>query len=141
VEEEMVLDKFYIYASSQDSKDRHPENQVNDFIVEPPEPIELEGTWEIGLVESCSSIKTDSTHVYLCCDLCEVSAFYGRQVPVLRKLKPKGTFRPPLPMYINVKKADIRWIHLYIVDEKLNPISSPAASFNCTIQLRRVYKE
>ena len=41
----------YIYLKSSDSLDIYPDNVLSDFCVKLPESIELEGSWELALVE------------------------------------------------------------------------------------------
>jgi hypothetical protein len=64
----MGLDSLYIYASSNESKDRHPYNQVTDFVVELPVEVDLNGAWEVGLLEAYLDMTTSINYLYLCCD-------------------------------------------------------------------------
>ena len=41
----------YIYLKSSDSLDIYPNNVLSDFCVKLPHAIELEGSWELALVE------------------------------------------------------------------------------------------
>src|SRR5438552_6275407 len=45
------MSSFYLYLNSDGSKDIHPNNHGDDFIIELNNTIDLTGKWEAGLVE------------------------------------------------------------------------------------------
>ena len=141
--------RYYIYASREDSQDRHPENKYGDFIVELPETLYLEGPWEIGLLEATYNQNVHKeitspmgTDILMFCDLCRESFVRGKRLPILRKLEKSRTFEAPI--FKRVKSGATQRIRLYMTDYDLNPISISAWKIKCTLVLRRcqaVYKE
>ena len=138
----MGPDRYYFYLSSQDSKDRHPQNTVADFIVELNTPIELKGKWQVGLVESDAKLTQSRTNAFLCCNLCSESQVRGRNLPVLKKVTTKGNYYTPLPLYVDTNRTHVQRIHIYSLDSDLNPLKTiSTATFDCMVELKRVYKE
>ena len=45
------MDSFYMTLPSNSSMDVHPDNSLTDYKVRLPQPLSLQGEWEVGLVE------------------------------------------------------------------------------------------
>ena len=128
---ECVLDKnvTYLYLSSSDSKDVHPNNTPVDFIVDLPQPLQLDRYWEIALLD----INRNNVIVY--CDWCKESTINGSLLPVLRKMKKIITS----PHYVPVHPGYKARVHIYIKDHFQNNLSFIDQPLMCTLQLKRCH--
>lgn len=137
--------QYYIYASPDDSKDIHTKNNISDFVVELPSTLNLEGVWEIGLLEaeysqnvhSDKNLATGSVlgTVFLFCDLCEESFIRGKMLPVLQKLNRSRTFEPP--NFVRMKPGGIQRFRVYMKDSEMNPVSVADWKLKCTLLFRK----
>lgn len=135
----MDQDRYRIYISSESSKDLHPQNELTDFVFELPRPLLLDGKWEVAIHEAVSNVGKGG-RMFVCTDLCTEAVADGKLVPILAKMRKRGTYTQPLPLYADVRGIFVKRIRVYMLDEDLRPFSAPAGSFNCVISLRRVYK-
>jgi hypothetical protein len=135
--------EHYLFLSSDDSKDRHPGNTVDDFTVELPRPLKLEGRWVCGLKEVLFSNKLPTGTVYVCADLCQDSLVCDTYAPVLRVVRKSitrsGTVRIfDDPFYVEVRSDHLQRFRIFLRGDRLNPLPSRSAGqFFCTIHLRK----
>ena len=103
---------IYLYAKSSDSLSFHPLNNVNDFTIELPETMYLEGKWVIALTELY--IQNEVTHpLYIYCDLCEQSILNGYLQPILKVIYPDCVQFSNLH-YVAVKNISFKRLRIYI---------------------------
>ncbi len=128
----------YLFLSSLNSKDRHPENDSTDFTIEFPAQYRLNGEWECALKEIETNI--DSQIMYVCCDLCVQSYVRDTMYPVLRIVKSskrgkKFTFQDPF--YVKVKSDKVNRLRMFIRGSELQPLAKDTTELRCTIHLRK----
>ena len=132
--------QHYLYLSSKNSLDVHPENSAFDFINELPTVLELEGRWDVALIELSTDFKPQGD-IAILCDLCEPSLIKESWQPLLRKVPVKGKrFNRTyvLPYYTDVSHFTLKRVRVYIRDVNLNHFAVNEGSFECTLHLRRV---
>ena len=127
----------YFFVSSEDSKDIHPMNSLSDFIVELPRMYDLEGQWEIALLDvEVSKSSVSMPDLYLFCDLCENSYSLDSELPVLRRFTFKTeTF--PTPYYIRLSCRIFNRFRIYIRNKASQSIPVDAGSLYCTLHIRK----
>jgi hypothetical protein len=133
---------YYLYLTSEDSTDRHPENSPSDFTVELPRPLSLTGDWECCLKELCAPPGFEV--LYVCSDLCLESFACDTSYPVLRvvygstKSKKKSSLTFDNPYYVRVYTDRLHRLRIFIRGERLEPISFKSGTVTCTLHLTRV---
>ena len=126
---------MFLYVSWQDSLEIHPSNRPNNFIVDLPKSLLLEGKWEVALTDIKVKSPKKSTF-YLLVDFCKESFLKGSQYPVLRRVDGKEA-EYTLPYFVETNKSELRSFRLSIVDQKLNPFH--LMEIECTLHLRKKY--
>ena len=124
---------MYLYLSWKDSIETHPFNQANDFIVDLPKTLRLEGSWEVALTD----VKIKSTKkasFYLLVDFCEENFLGGSQYPVLRRVDEKST-NYPFPYFVKTTKSELQSIRVSLLDQSLKPFQ--LSDIDCVLNLRR----
>ena len=124
------MDNFYIFLSSSDSKQINSTNKPHDFTVVLPQSISFnreEGTeWTVALADIAITNQGDLTKTILVfCDIVSPSLIRGSYNPVLRSF-PSQTLKSTslfLPYYLPVNSSLIERIRIYLVDDKLKPIT------------------
>ena len=125
---------MFLHVGWKDSIDLHPGNRPNDFIVDLPKTLHLEGEWQIALADI--KVKTaKKSSFYLLADFCEESLLKGSLYPVLRRVDQKETHYP-FPYFLQVTKAEVQSLKLTIVDQNLKPYE--VNEFDCTLCLRKL---
>lgn len=132
----------YLYLTSEDSKETHPENNSFDFTVELPRSLTLEGDWECSLKELGFSNQIKSDFLYICSDICEESLACDTVYPILRviyndqKRKWKAlTFQDPF--YIKLRRQNVSRIRIFIRGRRLEPLVTENTLLKCTVHLRK----
>ena len=130
--------EHYLFVSSNDSKNIHPNNNASEFWVELPTHLILRGQWEIALVE----IKLSSTELNdyaMLFDGCECSYINDSFRPVLRFLE-SGTMHRIYnnPIYISVTRDMFERLHLILLPCDGIQSSLSTELLRCTLHLRRV---
>lgn len=106
------MNQICIYANSDESKDFHPRNTSNDFTIELPETIYLEGSWVITLTEIYT--QEEIRHpLFIFCDICEQSIHDGKLKPLLKLIYPDCIHFSNLH-YIPIKNNTIKRIRFTI---------------------------
>ena len=79
---------MFLYAGWQDSLEVHPFNRPNDFIIDLPKSLLLEGKWEVALTDI--KVRSPKKYTfYLLADFWEESFLKGSQYPVLWRVDVK----------------------------------------------------
>jgi hypothetical protein len=132
---------YYFYLSSNDSKDKHPENSPDDFTIELPRSLTLNGDWEFCLKELTSPPASEI--LYICSDLCVESFACNTSYPILRVVsggvsKNKRTLTFDDPYYVRVKTDRLGHLRIFIRGADLKPIHFKSGIVTCTLHLKRV---
>ena len=123
----------YYYLNWRDSVHLNSQNKPNNFIINLPKPVSLEGCWEVALTEH--RIKTSSKDpIYVFSDICEDSYVFGALSPVLRRLDKKVDTLSH-PNFIKVAKLEFSTIRIYLKDCFMK--EQVVQDFYCTLCLRR----
>ena len=104
---------MFLYIGWQDSLEVHPFNRPNDFIVDLPKSLLLQGKWEVALTDIKVRAPKKSTFYVL------AEAQYT------------------LPYFVETNKSEVRSIRLSILDQNLKPYQ--LSDIECTLYLRKKY--
>ena len=108
------MDK-YIYITWDDGKPRFPDNQPNNFWLQLPSTLVLQGEWCVALMDV--KMKTQSKKsIFLLSDVCEESYVKGNRYPVLRRLDEK-TAEFKVPRFLKVTRQQVQRIHIWLLTE------------------------
>ena len=122
----MMDTDIYVYVSSEDSLNFHPENNPSDFTVELPEIINFKCNWVIALTEIY--IRDDvAIPLNIYCDICEQSIQKGELKPILKVIYPDCIQFSNLH-YIPIKVSSISRLRFSIkggVSGEENVLSKP----------------
>jgi hypothetical protein len=136
------MEGYFIYASPDDSKALYPNNSFEDFVVELPETLYLEGEWEMALLDVVYNANVHTTvncpkgpSLLMFCDICEESFVRGRKLPILRQLEKPATFDPPI--FKRVKTFSAKRIRVYMTDYDLEPVAVADWKLKCVFRLRK----
>ncbi len=124
---------MFLFLSSEDCLDTHPENNAWDFTVDFPKLLHTSGKWECALIE----IECDSTtheDLYVLCDICEYSSVNSRFLPLLRIVNSKGCYH--IPYFMGVSRSVVSQLTIYIRNKQLQTPAFRPKSLRCTLQLR-----
>lgn len=107
------MEHFYMYLKHTDSKHLYPSNRPESFTIQLPQPLDLQGDWNVGLwglaVKAKGSSKQD---LLICCDAVVASYVHGQPLRVLKRitLPPKNIEKQFNPIqyfkYDNTVKRD-----------------------------------
>ena len=134
---------MYVYAES--CKGLHEEDDPADFRVDLGTLLELDGKWEIALLDiDLPTMAKDYQPMYLTfySNVCVESIEDGIQRPILCRLF-KSNFRSgkawsiDSPRYVPLNVNYLRTIRIYILDQRGDKPSFPQGRTTCTLHLRR----
>jgi hypothetical protein len=103
---------FYIYCTSADTADTHPENSFFDFKARLGRRLRLEGDWSCGLVEFKFAVTLPQL-CYVCCNAVTESSVGEYYIPVLRQLYTQKEVFINIH-YLPVKVKDFDTLHIFI---------------------------
>lgn len=129
-----ILQTKYIYLSSQDSLDIHPNNKWYDFTVKLSSIIDLHGRWSCALMDIDYENVNHELYVYT--DICHYSYVLDGQFPLLRRVYSPVEFINPY--FINIIHSQIGSIRIYIRDRKGEIPNISITRLTCTLQFRRL---
>ena len=124
---------MYIYASWDDSKYLHPENKANDFLIDFPNTLNLEGEWYIALSDAKVKGRTKKS-IFVLSDACDESYAKGNKYPILRRLDENTSYFDNL-RFVKVIKQQIQRIRIWILTEDWK--EADISDFKCTLCLKR----
>ena len=138
-------DVFYLYLSSEDSKDIYSRNTPQDFILQLPERIKFIGEWSVALAEADYPNKFNGKtpdFLWFEVDLCEASIIGDRKASVLRRLastqRRNQTPEAFYPMfYVPLRNYDFDQVQVYIKDPSGSTVSFAGGLSYCTLQFAR----
>ena len=128
----------FLFLSSLDASQYHPDNTPEDFTVTLPKPYDLRGEWECALLEITVPTSQDRVR-YVCSDLIEDSYVRDTTFPVFRTLPPgkKGHFRYHRPYFLPVRARELTQIRMFIRGGDLQSESSDLNPIHCVLLLRQ----
>jgi len=126
---------MYLFLSSSDSLDSHPDNNAWNFTVDLNECIQLKGDWECALMDI--QYGGDCGELYIYCDLSMPSYALGKFLPLLRIVK-KPLSYVVNPYFMPVSHNYISHIRVYITNKQGTKPSFTPKKLRCTLQLRQV---
>lgn len=135
-------DLFYMFLSSEDCKGIYPQNTPQDFIVQLPERLRLQGSWSVALAEVTypSDFKgVTPPWLHLEVDLCETSIVGDQKMSILRRLPSTAqhlTFNPLF--YIPMRHQEFDHVHVYIKEPSGATASFVSGLSCCTLQFVRL---
>ena len=120
----MSKSEHYIYVSSKSQ-------EFNQFVIELPTTLHLEGSWKCALVE-CSikffskDLSNIPKEIYILSNFCSTSFFNNLQLPILRKItlakKTFFSFTPSTRFYIPIKQDWMNRLEFSMGDERLGKV-------------------
>ena len=133
----------YFFVSSEESKDIYPMNSLLDFTVELPRMYDLEGQWEIALLDmEVRKRSVSMPDLYLFCDLCENSYSLHSELPVLRRFTLKAGMRInltfPTPYYIKLSRHMFNRFRIYLRNKVGQSIAVDKGTLYCTLHIRKI---
>lgn len=135
-----------LFLRSDQSNSFYPENTPYHFKVHLRDPLYLDGKWEVALLDFFtkeSTTKKNRHELYLFCDVCTgVTVFWHNQYSLLRRIFPNNSnnwnYVFAQPIFVRVKKTEIRDIEFHIYDETGKEASFLSDHFSCTLQVRQL---
>ena len=124
---------MYLFLSSSDCVDTHPDNNALDFTIDLLPFLDLKGKWECGLLEI--EYKPSKKDMFLYCDLCDSSYVQGNYLPLLRFVKKCEIYEYPL--FIPISREVVSHIRVYIRDAQGNIPSFSVQDLRCTLEIRK----
>jgi Ca2+-dependent lipid-binding protein len=134
---------MFLYLSSDHCKDTYPENEPQNFTVDLPQTLRLQGEWSLGLLQvHIKSPKPINKHVYIACNII-VNSYVGRECyRILKYFKVDKNlmaqdFGPV--QYVAVENTGyINSITLQLLDSNnMLPASFVIEKLTCTLHLKR----
>ena len=138
-------DDYILFVRSDQYSSFYPENRPFHFKVHLHEPLYLEGKWEIAILdfysdERISSVKKNRHELYIFCDVCTNVSLFRNQYSLLRRIFPTNSNNWnnifSLPIYLPVKKTEIRDIEIHIFDENGVEALFLSNPLSCTLRIR-----
>lgn len=122
-----------------------PDNQPQKFKIHLEEPLHLDNTWTVALVDICirdNNRIAYTDHLYVFCDLVGETIINGeRRQSLLRKVQffKKGIWMDTyaLPYYMRITKTEIFDIEFYIEDRNFKPVSFLKKPVSLTLHFRQ----
>ena len=142
----MIGNNFYMYISSRDSTNYHPSNEASKFTVELSEPINLNGSWEVSLVDLIyfQGFNTSKPIFFIIySDICEESFMNNTKLPILHRCYVGNETNKFVQesfsnnCYKRIKIHDISRIELNIKSETGNQVSFKQEPLWCTLHFRQ----
>lgn len=135
---------MYIFAES--GKGLHKENDPADFRIDLGTTLQLDGKWEIALLDidlPTMTKKYQPMYITLFSNICSESIDDGVQRPILYRLF-KSSFRSGKawsienPRYIPLSASSVRTIRVYLLDHRREKPSFQQGRTTCTLHLKKV---
>ena len=135
----MESNSSYLFLSSDDSKNYHPDNVGHMFTIELPERVKLEGTWEVAICDIHTEDPLSET-VYLYSDISEYNYIKNSLKPVLRMIFPSNINHMIFPVryYVLIRPKTLGRIKVYIRDRAKNIPNSLSERVELTLHLKRL---
>ena len=137
-----------MHLSVDDSIHYHPQNKANNFIVELPEYIHLEGEWEVALTDitylPLFKDRENPKFMIVQCDICDDRIISGKKMPLLQHILIQKNNNDLLKLsithliYINVKVKSFNRLGIYIKNETGEDLPFKEEKLWCTLHFRKV---
>jgi hypothetical protein len=114
-----------VVLKSSDSTNIHKNNSSHDFRVHLPRPLDLDGTWNVSLLEFTALPSNGQIEVFVCSDLCDDTFVGDKELPLLRRvwLKKSGNIIYQVPFKVPLRICRVQDVHIYIRDRHNRPAS------------------
>jgi len=132
-----------IHLASTDSTKVYDNNEAGDFILELAKPIEIDGIWEIAIIDYEIGVTqtSDTSRLKILCDICVESNSNGKMERLLGiiHIKSNGLKRREYvnPTYVLINSKKINNIHFNIKNDVGDTPSFIVSPFRCTLHLRK----
>ena len=135
---------MYVYVSSDCSSDYFEGNTNSKFTSLLPQKLELEGDWEVALLQIQYSSSNKSIRINVQTDVISDVIFENNMLPILRQinLSSKGKFTTVnYPFYLPVRKHHVDKISIHIVNQEEETHSfANSKPVRCTLHFRKCRK-
>ena len=123
---------MYIFLSSSDCRDSHPENNAWDFTID-LNCLQFDANWECSLTD----VYYDGNfgELYICSDLCTTSYVNDAYLRILRVVNSPTVFIKPY--FIPLSRTCIDHVRVYIRTRNGHMPSVVPDHLTCTLQFRR----
>ena len=122
----------YVFLSSTDSLEYHPDNTSFDFTVELSH--EIKGSHKVALCEI--DFEPTGEDLYIFCDVCDDSHVLDRSLPLLRITDSPGEFSN---LYFhNITRSFVQRIRIYIRNQNLSTPSTSIGPVRCTLVVEAI---
>lgn len=135
-----------IFLFNDQSNKYYPENIPSNFKVHLSDTLYLEGKWEIAVLdfyskEKISTVKKTKHELYIFCDVCMGVSLFHNEFSLLRRVfpTPNNTWNYVFsnPIFVPVKKTEIRDLEIHIFDESGEQASFLNQRLSCTLHIRK----
>jgi hypothetical protein len=132
---------MYFYLSSDDSKDKFPDNRASDFRIELPEMLKLGETSVVGVLDLYTpELVSTPTHrmLYVLSPICESSYLNGGEHPILcsfDQYSDDEQLRYSPVTYMSMAQRYLTHIHIYIRDHWGKEPSFKEEPTLCTLEI------
>ena len=125
---------FYLYVSSGDSLWIFPRNKGNDFSIELPRYLNLEGNWEVAIVELKVSGDLGDRDFYVKSDLIQPDPLYGNTILRRAWVKNKNyQTRYAFPFYHPLTSRNVKRFNVTL--EPVNSYWTGIPAIHCSLTL------
>ena len=134
---------FYIYLTSSSDETYFPNNRPGSFTAILPDPLNLEGRWEVALVQLTHPAPLNSGQVMLLCDTVGDSVIGDNKRPLLRLLTLNSKRHSVVfnqPFYKAIKHKHVTRISIDIVSYRGKSHSFGKGELWCTLHFRKCLK-
>jgi hypothetical protein len=137
------MDQFYQFVSSRDSISSFPDNQSNCFTISLPRPLNLRGSWLVGLCDiDLNSRKDKKTDLYICCTAVLDSYVQGHYIKILRRLcnvrgSHQQTFNPVQYFTLDNSRQFDSLTFTLLEADTLYPATFLRGTVSCTVHYKR----
>lgn len=126
---------MYLFLTSNDCLDSHPNNHAWDFTTDLKTYVPLVGRWECALMDIRYTGKNEELYVYT--DLCQSSYVSDSYLPILRIIS-NSTSTFTNPYFIPTSLDYVNQIRVYIRTKEGNIPSFTPKHLRCTLQIQHV---
>ena len=130
----------YVYLSSSTSQEYFAANTAANFTNILPKKLELQGSWEVALLQIHYPPSSKGQFVKIQTDIASDVIYEDNMLPVLRRIPitTKGKlYTPSYPFYIPVKKDHVDRISISIINDQGQFPSFTKKPVRCTLHFRK----
>ena len=142
--------QHYLYLSSENSLDVYPYNSPGNFYCKLPQPLQLQGHWEVALLQIqymnayYAGTKTPR-NLFVCTDICTESTLGSQKISVLKRVNNTNSAADqPIESeinhvtYVSVQQENVDVLRIYIKDDAGKLVVFSQGPLLVTLHLRRI---